>query len=189
MVWGPKRSPVGQLAAGEFPSYRRDHRDFEQFLGRQRRQDRREALRQHRLSRAGRPDHQKVVPASRGHFEGALGALLPFNVAKVRQAARRCMYSCLGPRQHLRSAKVVGDGDEAAGGDDVKIRTSPGGLRSRFMRADQAFADGIGAYGGGQRTRDRRDRAIKRQLSQHDVLSERIAGNRAQAGHQPQGNR
>ncbi len=50
-------------------------------------QNGRQALGQHGLARAGRPDHEHVVPARGGHFERALGGGLPAHVAEV-QAGR-----------------------------------------------------------------------------------------------------
>ena len=49
--------------------------------GSQRRQDRRQSLRQHRFARARRADHQQVVAAGRRDLQRALGALLALDVA------------------------------------------------------------------------------------------------------------
>ena len=66
-----------------------DARGFDGFLERHRRQDRGDALGEHRLPRAGRPDEDDVVPAGAGHFQGALGGLLSANVAHVHRILRR----------------------------------------------------------------------------------------------------
>ncbi len=66
-----------------------DHRHFEQFGGRQRRQDRRQPRRQHRLAGARRSDHQEVVAAGRRDLERALGALLALDVGEIEQRALR----------------------------------------------------------------------------------------------------
>ena len=69
-----------------------------QALGRrQRRQDRRQPLGQHRLAGPGRADHQDVVAPAGGDHEGALGELLAAHVGEVdvvavqlARTARRC---------------------------------------------------------------------------------------------------
>ena len=60
-----------------------DLRGLERFLERERRQDGRNALGQHGLAGAGRADHQNVVAAGAGDFEGALGGLLSAHVFEV----------------------------------------------------------------------------------------------------------
>ncbi len=58
--------------------------------GVQRRQDRRQPLRQHRFAGARRPAHQQIMAARRRDFERALGAFLALDVAQVGQwRARR----------------------------------------------------------------------------------------------------
>ena len=53
--------------------------------GVERRQDRRQPPRQHRLAGARRPDHQEVVAAGGGDLERALGGLLALDVREVGQ--------------------------------------------------------------------------------------------------------
>jgi hypothetical protein len=48
-----------------------------------RRQDGRNALRQHGLARAGRADRQDVMATGAGNFEGALGGVLSANVFEI----------------------------------------------------------------------------------------------------------
>ena len=64
---------------------RRDDR----LLERQARQNRRQPLRQHRLSRSRRPDHQDVVTAGSSDFESALRLRLTANVREVGAVGRR----------------------------------------------------------------------------------------------------
>jgi hypothetical protein len=60
MMWGAERPAIGQRAAGKLAGDRMDHRHFEQLARPQRRQDRRQPLRQHRLARSWRAAHQNV---------------------------------------------------------------------------------------------------------------------------------
>ncbi len=74
--------------------HRVDRRDLQRLVERQRRQEPRQAPRQHRLARAGRPDHQQVVAAGGGDLERPPGQVLAVHVAEVglvggRPAARR----------------------------------------------------------------------------------------------------
>ena len=58
----------------------------------QRRQDAGEPLGEHRLAGAGRADHQNVVAAGGGDFEGALRRGLAADVAEIgRGAAAGCV--------------------------------------------------------------------------------------------------
>jgi hypothetical protein len=76
--------PLAQQPAIAQPAGdRKDHAQFE-GLGRfERRQDARHSRRQHRFAGAGRADHQEVVAAGGGDFEGPLGALLALDVLEV----------------------------------------------------------------------------------------------------------
>jgi hypothetical protein len=57
MMRGAERPAVGERAALDLAGDRGDHRDFEQLLG----QDGGEPRRQHRLARAGRADHEHDI--------------------------------------------------------------------------------------------------------------------------------
>ncbi len=49
------------------------------------------------------------MAAGSRHFERPLGAFLALDIGEVRQVARGELDADLGPRQHLRAAKMVGD--------------------------------------------------------------------------------
>ena len=87
MMRRAERPLVGERAAFDLAGDRGDHRHFQQFGRRQRRQDRRQPRRQHRLAGAGRADHQQVMAAGGGDFERALGALLALDVGEVERHA------------------------------------------------------------------------------------------------------
>lgn len=57
----PKRPPVGQRPVGQLSGDGEHHRELEQFARVERRQDRGQSARQHRLSGAGRAVHQQVI--------------------------------------------------------------------------------------------------------------------------------
>src|SRR6202171_2527058 len=56
---------------------------FNRFIERHRWNDRGDAFRQHRFARAGRTDHENVVPAGNGHFDRAFDGALSFYVGKI----------------------------------------------------------------------------------------------------------
>src|SRR2546427_8549742 len=83
--WARADSPSRVMA---FSSSAMNARRLDGFLKRHRRQNRRYALRQHGLSRARRPDEQNVMPAGAGHFQRALGGLLPMDIAQINGLQR-----------------------------------------------------------------------------------------------------
>ena len=58
-------------------------RCLDRFLERERWNDGRDAFGQHRFTRAGRSDHEDIVTASYGHFDGAFDVALAFHVAEI----------------------------------------------------------------------------------------------------------
>jgi hypothetical protein len=187
MVRGAERPAVGERAAIDLAGDRGDHRDFEQFLGRERRQDGRKSRRQHRLARAGRADHQQVVAAGGGDLESALGAFLTLDVLEVDQCAVELADLRLRAGEHLRAADVIGELDQRGSGNDLHLRARPGGLGAAGGRADEAFAARIGANRRRQYARDRGDRAVEPELAQHGEARERIRRNGADRSHQAEG--
>ena len=61
MMRRTKRPAIAQLAFRDQASDGLDHRDFQQFARQEGRQDRGQALRQHRLSRPWRAAHQDIM--------------------------------------------------------------------------------------------------------------------------------
>ena len=156
MMRRAERPAVGERAVLDLARDRGDHRDFEQFGRRQRRQDRRQPRRQHRLAGAGRADHQQVVAAGGGDLERALGALLALDVVEVEPARLRPRGSsgcgrdstCV-PRKWLASWISEAAAMISISGLAQAASGAAGG------RADQAFAAGIGADRGRQHAGDR----------------------------------
>jgi hypothetical protein len=94
-------------------------------------------------------------------FERALGAFL----ALRRGRERRLLNFRLRPREHLRAFEVVGELDERGRRDDLDLGARPRRFRPAGGRADQTFAAGIGADGGGKNAGDRSDRAVEAKLA------------------------
>jgi hypothetical protein len=184
MMRGAERPAVGERAALDLAGDRGDHRDFEQFLRHERRQDGGKPRRQHRLARAGWSDHEQVVAAGGGDLERALGALLALDVFEVDQRAVGLADLRLRAAEHLCAADVIGELDQRGGGDDLHLRARPSGFRAAGGGADEAFAARIGADRRRQDARDRGDRAVERELAQHGEARERIRRNGADRRHQ-----
>jgi hypothetical protein len=163
--------------------------DFEQFGGRQRRQDRGQPCREHRLAGPGRTDHQEVVAAGGGDLQCTLGAFLALDVDQVEQGAFRLAHLGLRSRQHLGALEMVGELDQRAGGDNLHLRARPCRLRPAAGRADPALAAGIGADRRRQHAGHCRNRAVEAKLAQDRVAAERIMGDRSDCGHQPERDR
>ena len=86
MVGRTKRTMCDQAPGGGLehaPGYRVDLGGLECLVQGERRQDGRDAPREHRLARSRRPDQDGVVPASCGYLEGTFHGLLPTHVGKV----------------------------------------------------------------------------------------------------------
>ena len=139
------RRPFVELAGD-----RGDHRHFEQLARRERRQDRGQPARQHRLAGAGRADHQQVVAAGGGDLERALGGLLALDVGEVGQTPGRIRRCPARAATDLRAREMVGDGDQAPRREDRHVAARPGRLRPAGGRADQAAAEGVGGDRGRQ---------------------------------------
>ena len=185
-----ERPPVGERAAFDLAGDRGDHRDFEQFGRRQRRQDRGQPRGQHRLAGARRADHQQVVAAGGGDFERALGALLALDVARGR-AARLPTSRIFGcgrdstcvPRKWLASWISERGATISISG----LAQAASGAAGR--RADQAFAARIGADRRRQHARDRRDRAVEAEFAEHGEARQRVGRDGADRRHQAERDR
>src|SRR5260370_11021096 len=84
VMWMAKRSRrderfFGVEQAGDAMNLRR----LNSFIQREWRNNGRNALGQHRLSRSWRTNHEDVVTASDRHFDGALNVPLPLHVAEI----------------------------------------------------------------------------------------------------------
>src|SRR5271170_2588163 len=79
-------------------------RGLERLFKRERWKDGRHPLRQHRLPRSRRPNHQNVVSARASHFESALRRLLPANIFEVHMKLLRLGQQLIGIDLHPRNA-------------------------------------------------------------------------------------
>ena len=172
-------------AAGEFARERLHHRDLERLARIERRQNAGQALRQHRLARAGRPDHQHVVAAGGGDLERALGGLLSLHVAQVR-SVRRLLRELRRRRvQDLHALHVIDERDERRRGDDLDA-AGPGRFRSARGRTDQSALLFARGKRGGQHAGDRRQLRIERQFAERDIVRHLARRQHAHRGQQSQ---
>ena len=100
----PERPPRQQAGTRrQEAGHRVDGRAVERLVEGERRQDRRQPARQHRLARARRPAHQQVVPPGRGDFERPTGRELAVHVGEIGLVARQRRAAASAARCALRA--------------------------------------------------------------------------------------
>ena len=160
-----------------------DARGFDGFLERHGRKDRGDAFCEHRFSRAGRPDKNNVVAAGAGDFEGALGGLLPADVAHVHGVLRGVGQH--RARVHAHRRERFRDVDEVHGlrqiahGEYVDPLDDRGLARIGF-RNDHGLDFVLARrQRRRERTAHRAHLAVERKLAKKNVLVEALAEERA----------
>lgn len=91
--------------------------------------DRGEALRQHRLARPRRADHQEIMATGRSDLESAARHLLAADFGKVGQARGAVVAARQGTAAELIATQMVDQRQKAFGRDDLDVVAGPGGLR------------------------------------------------------------
>jgi hypothetical protein len=186
MMGAAERPHPADAPAGEVPGEASNHADLEHLGGLERRQQRRQALGQHRLAGAGRSDHQQVVAARRGDFEGALGRLLTLDVLEVGHRLVAGVRRRLRPPQGLQTFEVVDELKKVRRRQDRHLGRGPSGLGAGSLGAGEPLAEGVRPDRRRERASDRRDRPVERQLAQHAIALDRLMGHGADGGHQPE---
>jgi hypothetical protein len=159
-----------------------DHRGFEQFGGRQRRQQARQALGQHRLARTRRAAEEEVVTPGGGDLQRPLGVFLTFDVAQV-EAGFRLQYRT-GRRlaHHLRASEMVHQRDQRARREDGRI-ARPGRFRTAGFGTDEAKAPAARGDGGGQGPGHRHDTPVQGQLADRAPAVQAVRRDDAHGAH------
>ena len=155
------------------------HRRLQRLVERQRRQDPRQAPREHRLARAGRPDEQQVVAAGGRDLERAARDLLPAHVGQVRRLGalpvrpRRRRPRRAGASRALAAQERDQLGSGSAGACTV-VAADDRGLGRVVARHEQP-PDAAAARPGGDRQHaaHRPQRAVERQLADEQRAVER----------------
>ncbi len=98
MVRGAKR-PDAPALEPELSGERRDRRRLEGFVFAHRRQQRRQALREHRLAGAWRSEQQQRMAARRRDLQRALALWLPAHVREIQHISRRLGRPIAGERR------------------------------------------------------------------------------------------
>ena len=125
------------------------------------------------------------MTAGSGHLEGALGRLLPLDVAEIGIARGRGERRRLGRRLKLRSLEVVDEGQQVRGRHDLAA-SGPGGLRAVGRWANQAALAGVGADGRGQDASHREQRAVEAEFAERDVGGEIVCRQHLHRDQQPE---
>ena len=151
-----------------------DLRRLERLVERERRENRGDAAREHRLAGAGRADHQKVVSAGDGDLHRALGHLLALHLGEVRRSGRRARVAEHGVEVHGGRARpaAVGARDEVRGVLQTVHRPHAEPLDDRRL---------VRVLGGDEQIRDAR-RAEADRKRQHATHRAQLAAERELAG-------
>jgi hypothetical protein len=147
---------------------------FERLFERERRQDRGHALGQHGFAGTGRADHQDVVASGAGHFQGALGGLLPADFFKV-DAEVLCFaeQSVAIDLQGMYAIAVVHEMDHVNKGANGKDFHPPdhGGFTGVQFGDDKAGDfSGTGLDGDGERAADGANASVQRKLADEKAI-------------------
>ena len=100
---GPR---TGNATFVKKPGKRMNHRGFQRLNWRQWRQNTGHACCQHRFTRTGRANHEKMMPPSRRNLKRAFCAFLAFDIAQVLAKARKGDLAGLCGVDHVLSGKV-----------------------------------------------------------------------------------
>ena len=98
-----------RLPRREEPERTVDPRRLDRFGRRERREDRRDPLGEHRLAAAWRAEHGDVVPSSRRHTERPLRRLLPADISEVDVVGGILVEPLPHPRRRRADLKLAGE--------------------------------------------------------------------------------
>lgn len=132
----------------------------------ERRQDRFERSREHRLARTWRADEEQVVASRCRDLERALGGLLPGDVLEIHRMPHR-----IGTRRDRRGGNArptLEMLDDVAKRREAERVDTAGGRLSRVRRRDEHFADATlrGMSNAWHRASDRTKPTIERELAE-----------------------
>jgi len=129
------------------------------------------------------------MAAGGGDFEGPPRHLLAAHLVEVGQGGAGHVPSRQRAGRALVAGQVIGQRQQALGGDDVETLAGPGRLRPGWRGADQPQIAALGGDGGRQHASDMGQPPVQPQFAQRQIAIERILGNGADGGHDAQGNR
>ncbi len=170
-----------------------DARRLDGLIERHRRQNRGNALREHRLARARRPDQQNVVAPRAGDLHSPLGRHLPAHVAQIHGVAARF-------REHLgrvhanwlerfRRVDEIGRLDQRFHCEHVDALDDSRFPRVHFGHDDASHSALPRGDGRGKRAAHRTHAAVERQLSKKHVRIRYLAVEQTLAAQEPQRHR
>lgn len=150
-----------------------DHRYLQQFGGRKRRQDRRQAGGEHRLAGTGGPTIRRLwSPAP--PLPAPAWRLLALDIGEIGKTGGGGADRRLGAREHLGAAKMVGQRDQAARRQDIEPGTGPGGLGPLSAGQIRPLPMALAPIAAGSGAGDGGDRTIEIEFADDDIARERI---------------
>ena len=182
-----ERPGAADGAAFQCAGQRLHHGNLQRFARVQRRQQRRQPLRQHGLAGTGRPDHQQVVAAGSGDLQRALGRFLALHVAQVGRGSCRLRHPRHRRRQHAGALHVIDQRDQRRRRQYVHAARE-GRFRSVGGGTDQSTIAFRCRQRRGQHAGHRRHRRIQRQLPQRHIVRHLAGRDHPHRRQQPQRN-
>ena len=167
---------------------------FQRLLDAERRQNRRHAPRQHRLTRTGRTDHQHVMSSGRRDLQRPLYGRLSFHVGEILGIGTLRRQSCLGIHRHRRieSPLPVQQGDHLAQGVQT-VHFDPlhdrrfSGVFGRHHEPPQPLVPGLDRKG--QHTPYGPQRSVERELAREHRRRKQLPAHLGHRGENPHGDR
>jgi hypothetical protein len=130
-----------------------------------------------------------MVAAGGRDFERAFRRLLAFDVLEIGHRLVAGIGRRLRPAQGLQSLEVVNELKQVLRREDGHVGSGPRGFGPARSGTDQPLAERVRTDRGGQRAGDGSDRSVERQLAENAEALDRVAGNGAGRGHQPEHDR
>ena len=181
---GPERPLARQPTSLDQPGHRPDHGGLQQLARRQRRQQARQTLGQHRLARTRRADEQQIVSACRRDLERALGAFLTAHLVQVGHGPVRFQRAGPGRAQHLTALEMIDQPDERARRQHRHLGPGPGGLGTIGLGTDQPQPHAVGGHRRRQGPADRHNPPVQTQFTQRGPAVQRIGRDHPHGGQQ-----
>jgi hypothetical protein len=170
-----KRPAADERAVTQLAGDRMDHRHLKGLRRCERRQQSRQACRQHRFAGAGGTDHQQVVAAGRGDLDRPLGRLLALDVSEVGMPRPVDLQLRCRRRQHLVAFEVIDEGEQRRRRQH-RDGAGPGGLAALRLGADQSLAAAARMHRRRQHAGYRRHLAVEAEFAQRDIAGDRVLG-------------
>lgn len=151
-----------------------------------------DAFGDHAFARAGRADHQEIVSASDGDFDGAFGIALTFDIGKVDVVVGGCGEEFGGAaglgREFDLAFEILDDLAQMLHADDVDAGDDAGLNGGTFGHEEAFAAFGAGFQGDGEESANGAEFSIEGEFADHGGLCQDVDGQFHPMGDEGDGN-